>query len=93
MLSADSSLENFSFLYGTFPTASGVFSYAADYQIALNIIGTSYMNTIITLKHISTEKLRGKNYQEIVQKSRCVNDDINADFLFLISLRISPKST
>jgi hypothetical protein len=40
MLSAHSSLENFSFLYGTFPTASGVFSYAADYQIALNIIGT-----------------------------------------------------
>jgi hypothetical protein len=44
MLSAHSSLENFSFLYGTFPTASGVFSYAADYQIALNIIG---MRTII----------------------------------------------
>jgi hypothetical protein len=48
MLSAHSSLENFSFLYGTFPTASGVFSYAADYQIALNIIGKSYMDTIIT---------------------------------------------
>ena len=39
------SLENFAFLYGTFPTASGVFSYAADYHIALNIIGT-YISSV-----------------------------------------------
>jgi hypothetical protein len=68
MLSAHSSLENFSFLYGTFPTASGVFSYAADYQIALNIIGTSYMDTIFTLKHISIGKLRGEDQCTVVIK-------------------------